>query len=454
LKISLEKGTSTTHPDADPQAFTADLWDSGLERAGDLALAVDVLEKARSDIGSALSESAWSTDLKQCASRAGCPRNRPLPYVERRMASSQPAGAVSVGLTKVIAGCRGERSSAAPLVALVDWMRTLRGLGSEPRIIAGRQPDRDSIGKLSSRVSELSGRVRILSEALWGDLSASRELAFGDAHSADRVALHALRDAVVPLRRAHHLYLDIALYVDPELDQCRTALDELTEAQAAAANLANGSELGATAFGSAWQATHSDWPALRDAAVWLNSNLDIHQLASRIDDWAELAHRASIAADERTEFLAQLTALLADLQADASAAIARPGATDLPVASLAERLESWGNAGEQLSKWVAYQTRAKKAVELGLGEIVERIHEGGLAPDRALAYFEMTYFETGSQDTLRPTLKLLTSTVTSIVAQSDRSPISIGSGYGNPQSTWCVRITSGFRLLLVVRLGR
>jgi hypothetical protein len=50
-------------PDADPAALAADLWNSGVERAADLATAVDVLERSRAEVGTGLSPAAWQADL-------------------------------------------------------------------------------------------------------------------------------------------------------------------------------------------------------------------------------------------------------------------------------------------------------------------------------------------------------------------------------------------------------
>lgn len=50
-------------------------------------------------------------------------------------------------------------------------------------------------------------------------------------------------------------------------------------------------------------------------------------------------------------------------------------------------------AGEQLFQWVAYRDRAEKARTLGCSEIVARLSDGRLIPDRALPAFEMAYYE-------------------------------------------------------------
>ena len=50
-------------PEADPEALAAELWDSGVERASDLAASVAALERAREEVGSGLTEAAWSAEL-------------------------------------------------------------------------------------------------------------------------------------------------------------------------------------------------------------------------------------------------------------------------------------------------------------------------------------------------------------------------------------------------------
>src|SRR5690606_16049727 len=62
---------------------------------------------------------------------------------------------------------------------------------------------------------------------------------------------------------------------------------------------------------------------------------------------------------------------------------------------------AWRDESEQLSKWVAYRTRANKAVALGLGDLVGRLHEGKIAPDQAQTTFEMAFFERVFADQVR-----------------------------------------------------
>ena len=50
-------------PAASPEALTAAVWDHGLEQASDLVDAVSALEKARAEVGTFFTSSAWDHDL-------------------------------------------------------------------------------------------------------------------------------------------------------------------------------------------------------------------------------------------------------------------------------------------------------------------------------------------------------------------------------------------------------
>jgi len=413
-------------PAAAPDAFAAELWDSETERAGDLALAVEALEKARSEIGSHLSDGAWSADLSEArlvlaAHGTGLLRilsgkwraaNRlvrsflaapKVPLAEQlalldALARGQAALATIVteadfGRSAFAADWRGERSSAVPLLALVEWMRSLRGLGSEPRVVAAKSPDRNHLGALTHRVSELANRARAPINSLWHELGASRTHVFAKAASADRAELDAMRATSAQLRDAHLLYRAISKVVDPSLDRRRANLAALAEGQATASQVVESGELGTTVFGPAWHGLTSDWPTLCAAAEWVGDNLDIYRLTSRVSDRPDLARRCALAVEERERFLSTLSELLTDLRADASAAITASTAPEMPLTELTGRLAAWRDGGELLSKWVAYRSRAKKADTLGMADLVARLHVGRLEPERALSHFEMSYFE-------------------------------------------------------------
>lgn len=413
-------------PDADPQAFAADLWDVGVERAADLAAAVATLEGSRAEVGTALSDAAWAVDLGAvrrtlAAHGAGLLRflngewraadrevrsylSEPKASLARRLSLLDALGRGQAALVLIRAEAdfgrsafgadwRGERSVAAPLLALADWMRSLRGLGSEPRIILGRGPDKRLVGSLAQQVRDLASRARELMAASWNDLGKARAIAFGQATGFENAELPSASEAFARLSEAHEFYVSVATNVDPSLAARRENLTLLAEKQDKAGILAHSQDLAQSAFGATWRGSSSDWPSLRSAAAWIGANLDIHELASRVVDRAGVARRCDTTVEARGAFVAALADLLSDLKADASAAVVLEGIGDQPRVLLDGALARWRDESEHVSKWVAYRTRAKRAVELGLGDLVGRLHDGTLPPDAALPTFEMTYFE-------------------------------------------------------------
>ena len=414
-------------PDAGPNAFTSDLWDTSTERAADLASVIEALEKARAEIGTDLTDAAWSANLgsaRQTLAAHGTSFMRllsgewraadrlvrsfladPKTSLERRLALldalTQGQAALAIvkaeyefGQTVFGDDWRGDRSSSAPLHSLVAWMRSLRGLGAEPRLVASKRPDRDHIGALTRRVVELATAARGPLELMWTELGSAREVVFADAAGYVHAKLSESRSALDRIRNAHSFYEGIAKRLDPSLDRRRENLGLLAAGRAAAAAVELHAPLGQLAFGSQWRGLESDWSTLRSAAEWIGKNLDVYQLAARLDDRAELARRAdSIAADCKA-FLDDLLSLLTDLRSDPSAAIVSAEICDTPTPHLAKRLATWRDNRETLSKWVAYRSRAERANGLGMADLVARLHAGNLAPEHALPCFEMSYFET------------------------------------------------------------
>jgi hypothetical protein len=173
-------------PDASADAFAADLWDTGVERAGDLAEAVERLEQAREAIGDGLTEAAWSMDLS--ATRAVLSSHgtgffkifsgewRQANRLVRTVISypEQPLDDTLAQLDALAKGqkaqktieeedafarsafgadWRGDRSNSAGLIGLVEWMRSLKGsarnrVSSQP---TGRIAMRSICGSVDAR---------------------------------------------------------------------------------------------------------------------------------------------------------------------------------------------------------------------------------------------------------------------------------------------------------------
>lgn len=421
-------------PEADPEALAAELWNSGVERAGDLAASVAALERAREQVGSGLTEAAWSADLsaaRQALAAHGTSffrflsgewrsANRlvrsylasPKTPLDEQLALLDALGRGQAALAAIRqddefgasafgADWRGERSASPPLLALVEWMRSLRGLGAEPRIVASRRPDRRRIGAIAGRLRELADSAAPHLEATWSELGSLRNLIFGTANRAESAALAEVAERLAPVRDAHDRYAAIALVVEPELDRRRQRLRQLAEGQASAARIGGSEDLGQQAFGALWDGASSNWKGLAEAADWIVTNLDIHGLAARVPDRQGLALRVGRIIELRSEFVGALDTLLADLDTGPEAVIAKGSGVTSPIGELERGLNEWISGSEQLSKWVAYSLRADAARRAGMADLVTRLHYGRVSPDVARPFFEISLFESVFRDQVR-----------------------------------------------------
>lgn len=413
-------------PETDPVAFAQDLWDSGVERAADLASAVKMLEEARAVVGSNLGEAAWNTDLssvrtalvthgesflrvlngewraadrlmRSFQTQSKVPLNQRLSWLDAlakgQMALKLIRDEADFGRTAFAGEWRGERSVSAPLQALVDWMRSLRGLGAEPRLILGRRPDRQRIANLTLSLNADLACAKEELSCLWDKVRASRQIFFGTATGPDEVDLPAAKDACLAIATAYEAADVLSLGTETSLEARRQALQKLAQGQAAAASIQAAEEVARSAFGVAWQGRQSDWSSLEPMADWLQANADIRHLASRITDRPSVKARSDAALTVRDAWLADTIGVLNDIEATSDARIT---SDSLPVELLdllETRFADWRDGGEALTSWVGYLARVKAAEELGLTDIVERLGNGTLKPDAAYDDFEQAFFE-------------------------------------------------------------
>lgn len=413
-------------PEADASAFAQDLWDGGVDRASDLANAVKGLEDARSEIGSALSDSAWNADLSDARrslathgtslfrvfnsewrsadrlvrsylSDPKAPLQRKLGWLDA-LGRGQAAQKLikddeQFGRSAFGSDWRAERSSSAPLLALVEWMRSLKGLGAEPRLIVGRKPDRARVGELARTLAAQLQTARSELADLWEDLGTGRSLVFGGAETVSDTLLSTAGEAASGLAAAHAGYLALAVADEPSLDARRKNLSELLRGQAALKALRAQTATGQSAFGNQWHETKSDWKSLSAVVDWVERNRDIRVLASRVPERAALPARCEAIIVARDAWRDLLAAALVDVKATSEAALTAENALTLASSETFSRLTAWQNGGEALTTWVSYRARAHEANSLGLRDLVDRLHTGGLAPVQALPDFEQAFFE-------------------------------------------------------------
>jgi very-short-patch-repair endonuclease len=420
-------------PQASPEAFAADLWDSGVERAADLTETVRALGMARAEIGSSLSDAAWTMDL--AAARATLAShgtgffkvfsgewrraNRlvrsilknpdqpleatlaQLDALAREQAARQRVECED-GFGRSVFGAdwRADRSDSATLVALVEWMRSLKGLGAEPRLVAAKQPDRDEIVSRGACVEALLTEAIPSADLLWHELPA-RDLMFGDALTAERAEIAPLLAAAGRFHAADLAITAITALLPPALPDRLMALDRLSDGRRLATGLAAADALGRSAFDDAWRGAESDWNLLRQATDWIEANADIHLLATHTKNRAGLGRHADTVEQARAEFVADLDRLLGELQFDLRQGLGAVRLDAVPLEQLVARLDGWAAGSEQLSKWVAYRDRAKRGRALGCSDVVARLEDGRLTPGAVVAAFEMAYFEAVHADQVR-----------------------------------------------------
>ena len=415
-----------TAPDADPSAFAQDLWDSGVERASDLAAAVRAAEDARAAIESAFSDAAWSADLttaRQTLSAHGVSFLRifnrewrtadrlvrsfltnPKATLERKLTWLDALGRgqaalklireeTAFGQSAFGTDWRGERSASAPLLGLVEWMRSLRGLGAEPRLIASRRPDKARIGDLAHQLVEDIAALRRPVAEMYDDLGRVRTVAFGTIETVGDAQLDTLQIATSKLAEAHRAYSALTVVAETPFSIRLERLAELVRGQQAAAELRRGDDLGRSVFGDQWKGSNSAWAILSAAADWIEANQDVRLLASRIEDRADLALRTSASGAAGESWSKDVEALLTHLKAGPKAALSAPHLGTTPLALLAVRLAGWRDGGEALTSWVGYRTRAREAAKFGLADLVERLDDGRLRPEAAHDDFEQAVFE-------------------------------------------------------------
>jgi hypothetical protein len=426
-------------PDASPDVFAAAVWDSGVEQVADLAEAVARVEDARAKAGEKVLNSAWETDTereRQTVRLKGRSLFRlfssdwrranallrslvrdPKQPVESLLEMLDTVGEGQSALRAIRAGdslgraafggdWHGEKSKATPLRALVAWMRSLRGLGATPRLIAARLPDRSDIGARANRVHQLLNQVRPLLDAFWSDLGTTVSRGFDEAASASSARLSLLLSRATAMTKADAVARQVLVSPDVSAGERATALEQLRLAQRLRGSIVEQHELGASAFGTAWRGPDSDWDFASAAAAWVAANDDIRELTASIEDRRTPWTLAQQSAAGDLAWQGSLHALLREVRTDVPLLFGPEPFENLRFEDIAARLSGWVEHSEELSKWTAYRERAEKARSLGMRAVADRLHDRRLAAAEALSAFDMAYFEALLNDMVKTDAEL------------------------------------------------
>lgn len=411
-------------PDASPDAFVAAIWERGLDQASDLAEAVSTYRKVKTELTGKVGEQAWEMDLTASRTAVAMHGKRALKFLSGdwrrakallRTVTSETSPDEIVRLLDLLqkgkaaraaikdgdglgrgafgADWRGEKSDPQPLESLVLWMRSLRGVGVEARQIASRLTDKASVATRCEQVRGLLEDVRKLMFTLWSELGDGTGLLFPTAAGPDEVVLTQASTVLKEIATADRGVASLTKTA-PENNSTRIAtLELLATAQTRKRSVEDSGELGRAAFGALWIGSGSDWMKLAAIFDWLSQNGDIRLLASRVTDRSDIATKAQAAALGGLQFVTEFEDILRFLQADAAAFFGTSDVAQASLTSIGGKLGRWIASDEQLSKYAAYNGRANDAADLGVGQVVDRLHDGRVSTSGVIPHFEMAFYE-------------------------------------------------------------
>lgn len=422
-----------TAPDVSPDVFVSTVWDQGVEQAADLAQCVAALEKLQAKLEGKISGDAWQIDLSGARQVLAAHGDSLLRFVngDWRAASKQVKGLLrnpdatlpeqleildhlgegrkllariesdnTFGSGAFGADWKGGQSRSAPLLALVEWMRSLRGLGAQARIIASKLPDRSEISRRAVLLEQLLQQTTPLLESMWFNGWKDDPL-FRDWASVEAASLETIAVQVSRLADCYVKCQVIMVQVPAELADKIGRLDLLIDMQRLLRRIEACVELGRAAFGVQWQGALSEWENLRDITAWMASAASLRFMVARHDDRTAPLQQALTLEDEQAGFISDLDQLYAELCSNNDKLFQVPAIVDMPAFALIGRMGLWVEFSEELSKWVIYRDRCAKARQLGIGEIVSQLEAGALIPRDAMRTFTMAYFEALFADQVR-----------------------------------------------------
>ncbi|HEX8614964.1 MAG TPA: DUF3320 domain-containing protein [Telluria sp.] len=413
-------------PDVSAEVLSASVWDHGIEQAADLAEAVAGLHDARHYLSDKVLDEAWDTDLagvRQVLAIHGGSMLRflrddwrranglvksvlrnpdtdlasQIDILDRLSAGQKTMRFLrendQLGRTAFGADWRAERSSPVPLRALVAWMRTLRGMGPEPRLIAASVTDRPALGVRVDHVQRSLDNTLTLLRDCWNDCGAAIRHMFPDILTVEHANLAEVGAFVAAIDSALGTVRSALAFRPAHLSDVLPVLDALITAQRISASIDGARALGEQAFGTHWQGAASEWTFLIGAAQWINANPALPAMVARHDERALPLQRAHALEQSYLAWNNELVALFETLCADAQSLFGTDSVAQVPIADLLVRFGEWITHAEQLSRWVTWRERSGMARLMGMARFVDEMESGRLSAGAAPASFNMSYFE-------------------------------------------------------------
>ncbi|ENA0612256.1 DUF3320 domain-containing protein [Enterobacter bugandensis] len=425
LKNLIElSGRVADAPDASPQAFVASVWEHGVEQARELVNSIAELQSLRQKIDPLVSETIWETELTHVRHNLAIHtgvfkimnsewrRSRALArslirdpnqsvqqqielldnVIQAQMLRKNITNDREFGNSAFGSHWRGESSESSELKALVEWMATLKDVGSEARILASQLSDRETLRKLSQKLEQLVNQAEIELKQLWKAFGTAPESWFDNHYSVKRVPLSFIEVLAQKLTRLDSLSHQVFKEPADRPDERLILVKKVIALQYQKKAIESQSELGNAAFGNAWQGTRSSWQTLVGDYAWMETHGDLRFICATIKDRGELLNSANQLSTTRFSIIDELANLSNELESNTDE-LFHPDDKHLRIDVVLSKLTSWTENAEQLSKWVAWQHRRNQANNLGLSEVVERLEDGRLSLSTCYSSVEYTYYE-------------------------------------------------------------
>lgn len=412
-------------PDVSPQAFIASVWEHGVEQAKELVSSIDNLNVLRPKIAPQVFDTVWDTELTQVrhnlAVHTGIFRfangewrrsralsrsiirdtNQPMPHqielldniIQAQSLKKSIEGANEFGSNAFGPLWRGESSDSNSLLALVEWMATLKDVGSEARMLASQLPDREMLKHLSHQLIQLLDKANIELNHLWKAFGTSPEPWFDNQFSIKRVPLSYTEAMVQKLVRIDSVSQQVMKEPADYLGERLNLVKAIIDLQYQKKTIESQCELGSSAFGTDWLNSDSGWQKIADNYHWMEKYGDLRFITATIEDRAELLETSRQLSTLHSCIFDGLKQLCTELESSLDTLFPSSKPQTLTIEEVYVKLASWLTNSEQLSKWVSWQHRRNKANEKGLSEVVERLEDGRLALSECYSAVENTYYE-------------------------------------------------------------
>lgn len=426
IESLIELGESITQaPNVSPEAFIATVWEGGIEKAANLVTDIKQISFYKEKINLIFVEKAWETDventLNSLENNTGVfkflnsewrkskkltlslinDKSLTIPqqieYLELLIKAQKLRKSIidlnEFGQSAFGSDWRGENSDSELLKSLVEWMRTLRGINSEARIIASRLCNKDALAYQVSQLKKLTHEILDESHILWDSLGATPEEYFDNYYSVRNIPLESLLVKSDVLSAMDSAYKEVFVKNEPSVSERIELLNLLSSTQQKINIIQTFDNLAQSTMHPLWLKENSDWDLLLQAHSWIEENNDLRIIASKIDDKQGLVDKSRSLSESLQAQFAKLTSVISSLKSSYGSIFKSENIHEILFNLVYDKITLWINNSEQLSKWVAWQNRVELAKKFGIYPLISDLSSGVLSSERLLGTFDRTYFD-------------------------------------------------------------